>query len=340
MARNRIGHKFLKCTDYFLGKAHKSALARYNTPASQSEETLWTAAVNGNLPALRYLVEQIGLDVNQKNNDGNAPLNIAATYGKIDIVKYLIEELKCSPRCPEMVKYLLEKHRCDLSGRDEQGNTPLNVAASSGSLGILIYLIEEKECDPRCLGHWGRSLLHNACGKNGNLEMVKYLVEKHRCDLSGWDEQGNTPLNVAASSGSLGILKYLIEEKNWNLRSPGQLGRSPLHNACRKKGNLEMVKYLVEKHGCDPNTKDENGSNSVHMAALSGSIDILIYLIEEKECDPRCLGQLGRSPLHNACRKKGNLEMVKYLVEKHGCVLTQKMRMEATQCTWLLYQAA
>eukprot|EP00731_Ephydatia_muelleri_P024038 Em0016g309a len=319
MARNRIGHKFLKCTDYFLGKAHKSALARYNTPASQSEETLWTAAVNGNLPALRYLVEQIGLDVNQKNNDGNAPLNIAATYGKIDIVKYLIEELKCSPRCPEMVKYLVEKHRCDLSGRDEQGNTPLNVAASSGSLGILIYLIEEKECDPRCLGHWGRSLLHNACGKNGNLEMVKYLVEKHRCDLSGWDEQGNTPLNVAASSGSLGILKYLIEEKNWNLRSPGQLGRSPLHNACRKKGNLEMVKYLVEKHGCDPNTKDENGSNSVHMAALSGSIDILIYLIEEKECDPRCLGQLGRSPLHNACRKKGNLEMVKYLVEKHGC---------------------
>ena len=25
---SRIGHKFLKCTDYFLGKAHKSALAR------------------------------------------------------------------------------------------------------------------------------------------------------------------------------------------------------------------------------------------------------------------------------------------------------------------------
>ena len=213
-------------------------------------------------------MEQIGLDVNQKNNDGNAPLNIAATYGKIDIVKYLIEELKCSPRCP---------------------------------------------------GQLGRSPLHNDCEKNGNIEMVKYLVEKHRCDLSGRDEQGNTPLNVAASSGSLGILKYLIEEKNWNLRSPGQLGRSPLHNACRKKGNLEMVKYLVEKHGCDPNTKDENGSNSVHMAALSGSIDILIYLIEEIECDPRCLGLWGRSLLHSACQN--NLEMVKYLMEKTGCNL-------------------
>ena len=79
-----------------------------------------------------------------------------------------------------------------------------------------------------------------------------------------------------------------------------------------------MVKYLVEKHGCDPSVKDDKGSTPLHVAAFSGSLDILMYLIEERKCSPGCPGQWGRSPLHNACGKNENLAMVKYLVEKHG----------------------
>ena len=81
---------------------------------------------------------------------------------------------------------------------------------------ILMYLIEERKCSPECPGHWGRSPLHNACQKNGNLAMVKYLVEKHGCDPAGKDDDGDTPLNVAAFSGSLDILMYLIDEKKSN----------------------------------------------------------------------------------------------------------------------------
>ena len=73
----------------------------------------------------------------------------------------------------------MEKHGCDPSVKDDKGSTPLHVAAFSGSLDILMYLIEERKCSPGCPGQWGRSPLHNACGKNENLAMVKYLVEKH-----------------------------------------------------------------------------------------------------------------------------------------------------------------
>ena len=90
------------------------------------------------------------------------------------------------------VKYLVEMHGCDPSARDDNGDTPLNVAAFSGSLNILMYLIEERKCDPECPGQWGKSSLHQACSKYLNLSTVKYLVEKHVCTISKKEEQGNT----------------------------------------------------------------------------------------------------------------------------------------------------
>ena len=86
-----------------------------------------------------------------------------------------------------------------------------------------------------------------------------------------------------------------------------------------REWDLAMVKYLVEKHGCDPLEKDDQGNTPLHVAAWSGSLDILVYLIEERQCNPGCPGRWGKLPLHDVCGKNGNLAMVKYLVEKHGC---------------------
>eukprot|EP00731_Ephydatia_muelleri_P015447 Em0008g1167a len=297
---------------------------------------------NGNLAIVKYLVEKHGCDPSGKDDEGDTPLHMAAYTGSLDILMHLIEERKCSPGCPgqwgtsplhhacqengnlAMVKYLVEKYGCDPLGKDDKGNTPLNVAALSGSLVILMYLIEERKCSPECRGQWGRSPLHNACGKNGNLAIVKYLVEKHGCDPSGMDDNGDTPLHVAAYSGSLDILMYLIEERKCSPGCPARWGRSPLHHACGKNGNLAVVKYLVEKHGCDPSGKDDDGDTPLHLVAYFGSLDILMYLIEERKCSPGCPGRWGRSPLHHACGKNGNLAIVKYLVEKHGCDPSRK----------------
>ena len=180
-----------------------------------------------------------------------------------------------------MVKYLVEKHGCDPFGKDEQRNTPLNVAAFSGSLDILTYLIEERKCSPGCAGRWGRSLLHNACQKNGNLAMVKYLVEKHGCDPSGKDEQGTTSLIVAAFIGSLDILTYLIEERKCSPGCAGRWGRSPLHEACVKNGNLATVKYLVEKCRCDLFICDKYGQTPLDLATTCKNEHVIQYLCQK-----------------------------------------------------------
>ena len=295
-------------------------------------QVLINACIDGNLATVKQLVEEQGCDPS-----GNAPLNVAAFGGSLDILKYLIEEKKCSPQCKSLlhyacikdsnlaaVKYLVEKG-CDLFGKDEQENTPLNVAAFNGSLEILKYLVEERKCIPMCPGRWGRLPLHNACEQVGNLAIVKYLVEKHGCDPNGKDNEGNSPLNIAAFSGCFDILRYLIEVKNCNPTSSGKLGRSPLHDVCLNNENLVIVKYLVENHTCDPTEKDLYSDTPLHLAALSGSIDIVKYLIEEKGCCLEYPGLLGRSPLHRACARNGNLATVAYLVEQ-GCDLYYKDR--------------
>ncbi|KAL5483958.1 hypothetical protein EMCRGX_G020379 [Ephydatia muelleri] len=291
---------------------------------------------NGNLAMVKYLIEKQGYDQMGKNEQRDTPLHMAAFGGNLDVMIYLIEERKCSPKSQGqlgrlplhhaseddknlfMVKYLVEKHGCDPCRKDEQGNAPLHVAAITGSLNILRYFVEERKCNPRLKGRSGRSVLHKA---QNHLAMIKYLVEKHEFDPYEKDEDGNNLLLlVAGFTNSMNVLMYLIEERKCSpLGCQNQFGRSILHCACEKAGNLAIVKYLVEKHGCDPSVKDEKGYTPLHMAAFSGSLDILVYLIEQRGCNPSCLGQFSRSLLHRACVKDKNLPVVKYLVEKHQC---------------------
>ena len=43
------------------------------------------------MPAVRYLVEEIGIDVNARDHDGLTPLHSAAGRGDIPMIRYLVE---------------------------------------------------------------------------------------------------------------------------------------------------------------------------------------------------------------------------------------------------------
>lgn len=182
---------------------------------------------DNNLAMVKYLIEKVGCDLNVTEKELKSPLNIAAFYGNLDVVRYLIEDQNLNPRFQDtlgrtslhyaclkdnsllIVKYLVEEHGCNPSEKDNQKNSPLCVAASSGSLDILKYLIEGKACSTDL---YDRTLLHVACESFANLAVVKYLIEERDCDPNAKDTEGNTPLNVAAFSGCLEILKYFIED--------------------------------------------------------------------------------------------------------------------------------
>lgn len=84
-----------------------------------------------------------------------------------------------------------------------------------------------------------------------------------------------------------------------------------MHYAVSPGGNLEIVKYLIQK-GAVASIQSTDGTPTLHYAALGGHIDIFRYLIEDLQLSPNIVSN-GIHTLHYAVR--GNsLQIVQYLI--------------------------
>ena len=96
---------------------------------------------------------------------------------------------------------------------DKDGLTALHVAAWSGKLVPLKYLVDEyyvshpKVCSIM-KDKFGRTPLHLAC-HGGHLPVVKYLVEEKNADITIVDNNGNTPVDIASESEQWEIVPYV-----------------------------------------------------------------------------------------------------------------------------------
>ena len=68
-------------------------------------------------------------------------------------------------------------------------------------------------------------------------------------------------------------------------------------------GQLEDIKYLVEKKHCNPMQRHLGSFAPFHVAAIVGNVQVLKYFITECNCNPACPGSLGLTPLHLASGK-------------------------------------
>ena len=80
---------------------------------------------------VNFLVEECHCDPRVQDMYGNTPLHYACIGGSVDIVRFLIVDHHCDPAC-----------------RGEKGRTPLYYACKCGKLDIVKVLVEECCCDP------------------------------------------------------------------------------------------------------------------------------------------------------------------------------------------------
>jgi len=99
---------------------------------------IFKAARDGTVEDVKYFIEEKGVNVNTRKNDnsinnGETALHVAAWYGKVEIVKYLISK------------------RADVDAKTDKGVTPLHNAATDtghaehddGKLEVAKILISE-----------------------------------------------------------------------------------------------------------------------------------------------------------------------------------------------------
>ena len=259
-------------------------------------------------------------------------IHIICMYSNIQIFEYIINKLEinnfeikdnqnrtifyiaCEYNNLEIVKYLYEK-KVNIYSRHIYGYNGLMIAAFKEHEKIVKFLIDKNYCLD-ITDNIGRNVLNIACGVLNNIEIVKYIVDACAF-LDIPDNNGNNALLVACSKGNIEIVKYLVNKGADINYCFGKNNYAPIMSACAG-GNIEIVKYLKDS-GAYMNVLTKGGSSLLSILDYSKDmIDLLEYLYE-LGFNPNHTNSFGKTCIYYALESK-NLINVKYLVE-HGANL-------------------
>jgi ankyrin repeat protein len=239
-----------------------------------------------NINTVSYLLNQDGINYNQKNSRGRSLLQSACCN---------INDLPLS-----IFEQLIEGKGVDFSIQDEAHDNALHLAFfnfnRSSDINILFYLLKQNGVDFNQRGQYRFTVLHYACERIEELplEMFKYLLEETNLNINEWDQYEQSPLSIALfrfrDLNSLDILRYLLSHKDVNIHQKTQIGESLLHQACRNKNNipLEIFTYLIETLNVDIYAEDNRQLTPFHIL-LRG----LVWGLPTTEIDIYLLSRFG-----------------------------------------------
>lgn len=220
------------------------------------------AAREGKIEMCKFLVQDLKLDINVQDEDGDTPLHHAARQGHTATAKYLIER------------------GADIAASSELGATALHHSAGIGDIELLKFLLS-RGADVDSQSDSGSPLLWAA--GHAQQDAVKALLE-HHADPNAETDDNVTPLISAVAAGSLACLEILIQAGARVDVSAG--GATPLHIAA-DNGSPDIINCLLNA-GADPNAV-EDGLKPIQVAAAAGNssaVSVLLPLTSKIENVP------------------------------------------------------
>ena len=260
---------------------------------------------DGDVPAIRRLVDMKLLDVNMKDKNKETPLHKAAREDNIEAMSFLLEV------------------GADINAVDGQGNTALRLAIYCSHPKAALKLIKGG-AKLEVKYNKDQTPLHMAAGM-GSEELVGALMEQGNVNTT--DKHGWTPLHIALQYRHAEIVEILLEAgAQAGFQTP--VGRTPLHVAL-EHCDVTSAKLLL-RYGSYKDSADESGMTALHLAARDGYKDIVLSLVDQGS-DVNAQDKSGKTPLHRAA-KEGKTEMVSLLVQRGSDVtLTDKKGHTALQ---------
>ncbi|KAI3894355.1 hypothetical protein MKX03_001746, partial [Papaver bracteatum] len=179
--------KFAAALDHVLGDGIPAIVE--NTKNEDGRRVIHFAATGGKINILKYLIEDMRLDVDVKDGRGETPLSRAAIEGRLAAVEYLLE-MGANPEIP-----------------DDSNISPLHHAAMKGHKDVIPLLLS-KGIDVDVTNDFG-SPLHYAAS-TGEHDTVKVLLD-HGANPNLVFYDVFTPLQASIRSESWQCAEHLLK---------------------------------------------------------------------------------------------------------------------------------
>jgi ankyrin repeat protein len=196
----------------------------------------------------------------------------------------------------------------DVNSENEDGLTPLHVAAIHGR-GTIVKLLIDHGADVNTKTEDGQTLLHHVA-REGHVNVVKLLLD-NGSDLSAKDNAERTPLNCALRWRKYDVAELLVA-RGADVNTKDVTGITPLHYAS-SSGNGAFVEMLISKDS-DVNAKRTNGETPLHYASRAGHLNMAEILVTSG-ADINAEQEDGLTPLHVSARE-GHTNIVRLLLTK------------------------
>ncbi|MDF3055311.1 MAG: ankyrin repeat protein 27 isoform [Gammaproteobacteria bacterium] len=294
-----------------------AAVADINAPDEHGSTLLHKAVMQNNSLSIIKLLLQSGADPNARNSDGNTPLLLAAKFGQLNAIQFLLNQT-------------------NLTLTDNNGNTVLHLLTASGVYhksidsasfvsDIIWKLLDQDPTLFEKKNNQGQSAAEYYDGSDLEIRALLFdaqhkqiLIEKiSQCNHHPFDildfltsvSEGDREkvLHLAASQNRLDIVSvlagkigrglFLIKNGEYvDINHQDECGDTLLHEAVRK-GQLHIITFFL-LHGGDPNIQNMEADTALILATRLGQLGAAKLLLDCDRTNPLCTDSKGNNPLH------------------------------------------
>ena len=239
-----------------------------------------------------------------------------------DIERLSAELLKCVRndqlvRAKLLVKNLSREDRMAVSrGTNDDGCSPLFIAAHLGRISFVNFLLEECYADIEQRGtyevaedrsrHQVTPLWCAAVADK--LEVVRTLI-RHGAAVNALSDTQSTSVRSACYMTNIDIVRFLVEN-GADIHRPNVNGGTCLINSVQ---SVELCQFLIEQ-GASVNAVDNSGNLALHYAIREGRFDAVRLLLKHGS-DTSVCNDFGDDALQTAALR-GHADILEYLVQE------------------------
>jgi len=223
---------------------------------------------------IQLFLDQPNVNINEPNNKSCTPFHYACHY---------------VATIPMVIQYLVDTMNADVTARDYQGHTPLQIACEnyrrSSPSALLIRLINRPNVNVNQQDSAGFSILHSACKNllNIQVDVFQLLVGEKGGDLnlpaSGTlpHPQLDTPLHLAVTASTLrcnAVVRYLLSQNGININAVGFRNRTVFHNLCSNISSYHYDTLFDLITNCRPDCAARDNSNTTPVQYAMNSVNV------------------------------------------------------------------